>query len=643
MTHSKEPASSQAESAGDRVSSGSPMDRGAQMPRTSPEASPTGSSIAAPWPVSASSTGPTPTHLRGPHVTAVTVTEDGSVSWLERDPAHDPAGTGVEASATSGSNPGDELPELVVVPVQRAEGGPALLDGMSTTLRIGAQDVAVVVDERRSARHRFTGALGTELSMGAAGAGQVELVLVGVGEARGFDLDTLRILGASALRSAGRARAVLVVVPASLIGSAGDAGGVDDDAAHAAGRAGRALAEGVVLGSYRFTPYKSDRDEEPHESGSEGAWTSDAPGGGAIQRVVVAVGSPVPLGAIAEGIAKGVRLARATWFARDLVNEPPSSLTPSTLADWVRAELAASPDVEVEIWDEHRITAEHLGGLLGVARGSAEEPRLIWARYRPAQPVRVDGAVPHLVLVGKGITFDSGGLSLKTAAGMTTMKTDMSGAAAVLAAVSACGEMGVAVQVTAIAAVTENMPGGRAIKPGDVLRARNGKTIEVLNTDAEGRLVLADALSLASELQPDAIVDVATLTGACVVALGGQIAGVMGNDDGLVARVRAAADRAGEKTWPLPLPDEYRAHIDSEVADMKNVGKNGQAGAIAAALLLENFVGATPWAHLDIAGPARSDEERGLLAKGGTGFGVRTLVSLAEMFAVRAEHYGAES
>jgi leucyl aminopeptidase len=186
--------------------------------------------------------------------------------------------------------------------------------------------------------------------------------------------------------------------------------------------------------------------------------------------------------------------------------------------------------------------------------------------------------------------------------------------------------------VTAIAPTTENMPGGRATKPGDVLTIRNGRTIEVLNTDAEGRLVLADGLSLASEMQPDAIIDLATLTGACVVALGTSIAGVFGSDDALVGRVRAASGRAGEGTWQLPLPDEYRSHIDSDVADMKNIGKAGQAGAIAAALLLARFVDGVPWVHLDIAGPARSDEDSGILAKGGTGFGVRTLLELLEAY-----------
>jgi len=215
------------------------------------------------------------------------------------------------------------------------------------------------------------------------------------------------------------------------------------------------------------------------------------------------------------------------------------------------------------------------------------------------------------------------------------MKTDMGGAAAVLAAVDAAAALGARIRVTAITPLTENMPGGSAIKPGDVLTTRSGKTIEVLNTDAEGRLVLADGLTLAAEAEPDAIVDLATLTGAAVVALGKEIAGLLGNDDHLIAQVSAAGERAGEPLWPLPLPDDYRNHIESEIADMRNVGRPGQAGSIAAAMLLREFVGEVPWAHLDIAGPARSDESSRYLTKGGTGFGVRTLVDLmtSEQFA----------
>ena len=217
-----------------------------------------------------------------------------------------------------------------------------------------------------------------------------------------------------------------------------------------------------------------------------------------------------------------------------------------------------------------------------MARGSTQQPRLLRAEYRPVDPIEIDGHVPHLALVGKGITFDSGGLSLKTATGMETMKTDMGGAAAVFCAFDAAAALGSRIRITAIAPLTENMPSGSATKPGDVLATRNGKTIEVLNTDAEGRLVLADGLTLATEAQPDAIIDLATLTGAAIVALGKEIAGLFGNDETLIGAVRAAGQTAGEPLWPLPLPDDYRSHIDSDVADMRNMGRAGEAGSIAA-------------------------------------------------------------
>jgi len=394
----------------------------------------------------------------------------------------------------------------------------------------------------------------------------------------------------------------VLVLPESLARATGE----DGDR-----RAAQAVAEGAVLATYRFVGHKSEDD------------------GGRVDRLIV-MGTGLDPVAAGNGVARGLRIARAVCLARDLVNEPPSSMTPRRLAAIAEEELGPQGDVTLEVWDEQRIVDERLGGLLGVARGSAEPPRLIRATYEPADPLEVDGRVPHIVLVGKGITFDSGGLSLKTAGGMETMKTDMSGAAAVIGALSACGDLGVRVRVTAVAPVTENMPGGRATKPGDVLTIRNGKTIEVLNTDAEGRLVLADGLSLAAEMEPDAIVDLATLTGACVVALGDSVAGLFGTNDELTGRVEAASARAGEATWPLPMPPAYEKHIDSDVADMKNMGKAGQAGAIAAALLLGRFVGDVPWVHLDIAGPARADDADGVVTKGGTGFGVRTLLELLD-------------
>ncbi|MGH9083073.1 MAG: leucyl aminopeptidase family protein, partial [Acidimicrobiales bacterium] len=348
----------------------------------------------------------------------------------------------------------------------------------------------------------------------------------------------------------------------------------------------------------------------------------------AVDRLVVVTAGDGPAGdGLAGGVRRGARAAAACVLARDLINTPPSDLTPSVLADRVAGVLTAQARTSVEVWDEERVAAERLGALLGVSRGSTQPPRFVRATYEPAGG---SAGVPHVVLVGKGITFDSGGLSLKTAEGMATMKTDMSGAAIVLSALSACADLDIGVRVTALAPITENMPGGGALKPGDVLRARSGSTIEVLNTDAEGRLVLADALSLAAELRPDAIVDVATLTGAATMALGKGVAALFGNDDALVERVRQAGARAGERLWPMPLPDDYAEHIDSDVADMKNTGRPGQAGAIAAALLLARFVGDIPWAHLDIAGAGRSTESAGYLSKGGTGFGVRTLLALLD-------------
>jgi leucyl aminopeptidase len=264
--------------------------------------------------------------------------------------------------------------------------------------------------------------------------------------------------------------------------------------------------------------------------------------------------------------------------------------------------------------------------VLGVGEGSERPPRFVRLEYAPR------GARATLALVGKGVVFDSGGLSLKTAGGMETMKTDMSGAAAVIAAMSALRDLDVKTRVVAYVPLVENMPSGIAMRPGDVLTMRNGKTVEVLNTDAEGRLILADALSLASEERADAIVDVATLTGAVTVALGEKIAGLMGNSDPWIEQVRAAAGRAGERVWHLPLPDDYRRNLDSEVADIRNVSSGGGAGTLTAGLFLKEFVGDVPWAHLDIAGAARSSSDDAEVTKGGTGYGVRTLVELARTF-----------
>ena len=454
-----------------------------------------------------------------------------------------------------------------------------------------ATDGSEIADAPLAARQGFTGALGETASLERSdGAAEI---LVGMGEPAELDGEAFRRAGAALAGAAAHCESAAF----DLSGFA--AGGVD------AVRRARALAEGVLLASYRFGRLKSD------------------PKLPALARVVLV--DPAPA-AVSDGIAHGVAAARAVAYTRDLVNTPADELTPAAFGE-LATEHGAAEGFSVSVWEAERIAAEGLGGLLGVARGSAEPPRLVRAEYEPAST-----PVATVALVGKGITFDSGGLSLKPVASMMTMKYDMSGAAAVLAALSACRRLGVGVRVVGFMPMTENMPGGRAIKPGDVVRIRNGKTIEVLNTDCEGRLVLADALCLAGEESPDAVVDLATLTGAVVVALGRRIAGLMGNDDRIVAAVEQAAARAGEPVWRLPLPAGYRSSYDSEVADMKNLGTPGEAATLVAGLILGEFVGTTPWAHLDMAGPARAEENDGYVRKGGTGFGVRTLLELLETY-----------
>ena len=430
----------------------------------------------------------------------------------------------------------------------------------------------------------FEGNVGETL--GLPGPGRTTVMAVGVGEADDVTPDVLRRAAGALVRASWKRGSAATNLLDAL-----PAGG--DRAA-----AGRAVAEGAGLAAYRFTRYKSDPDPCRLES--------------------------LALVAGGDGLAGALERAGATveavCLARDLVNEPAGSLSPSDLADRARA-VAEQVDLGVEILDEVEAANLGLGGLLGVAQGSDQPCRLIKLTYDPP------GATRTVALVGKGITFDSGGLSIKTADGMMGMKTDMGGGAAVIGAMSALPALAPAVKVIGFVPATENMPGGRAIKPGDVLKTRNGTTVEVLNTDAEGRLVLADGLALAVEEQPDAIVDLATLTGACIVALGAKITGLMGNDDDLVAAVRSAAERAGEPAWPLPLPKEYRKQLDSEVADLKNIGGRS-AGALTAGLFLQEFVGDVPWVHLDIAGPSRSEEDDGPVVKGATGVGVRTLLEL---------------
>jgi len=514
------------------------------------------------------------------------------------------------------------LPEdLVVVgiPVFTGTDGPRLGSVAATTGLVGPAEL----DGAWCKRQGFTGKVGQTLLFLGPGASPfrtpgadsptpdagapVGSVLVGLGEEAKLvgdaGLETLRRAAASFIRAAGSGGTAGFLVPRELT--------IPLD------RMGAALAEGALLAAYRYDAFRT---AEPPD---------------ALGRLVLAVESAEEAAVAGAGCSRGSRVAESAALARDLVNEPPSSLTPEKFGQVFVERFRDVPEISVEVWEEERIVAEKLGGLLGVACGSAQPPRLVKAEYQPSDPLVVEGRTPHVALVGKGITFDSGGLSLKTPGGMETMKTDMGGAAAVMCALDAVAALRARIRVTVLTPLTENMPSGTAIKPSDVLTARNGKTIEVLNTDAEGRLVLADALSLAVESGADAIVDLATLTGAAVVALGKEIAGLLGNDESLMEQVEAASERSGEPVWPLPLPDDYRSHIDSEVADMRNVGRPGQAGSISAALLLREFVGDVPWAHLDIAGPARSDENLRYLTKGGTGFGVRMLVELvtSEQFA----------
>jgi leucyl aminopeptidase len=312
------------------------------------------------------------------------------------------------------------------------------------------------------------------------------------------------------------------------------------------------------------------------------------------------------------------RVLQGVYLARDLVNEPASVATPAFLAEQALVHCRGR-GLKVEVWTKKRIEKERLAGLLAVSRGSTEEPRFIKISYQGGGPSK-----KKIALIGKGITFDSGGLSLKTPKAMETMKRDMAGAAAVIGVMSLLPDLGLRLDVQGYIPATDNLPSGAAQKPGDIIRYANGRSVEVLNTDAEGRLILADALDLAARSGADFIIDVATLTGACVVALGQEIAGVMGNDQELIDLLFDAGRRSDEGLWQLPLPREYREEIKSTIADIKNVG-GGSAGAITAALFLQEFVGKSPWAHLDIAGPAFWEKDSPFGPAGGTGFGVKTL------------------
>jgi leucyl aminopeptidase len=364
-----------------------------------------------------------------------------------------------------------------------------------------------------------------------------------------------------------------------------------------------AFIVGLLLGSYRWAQKRKEADGD------------DRPG-----EVRLLVAEP---DGHADVRAAAAAEAGAVALARDLTNTPSARKTPAWLADEAVA-VAAGCGLTARVWDDGELAAHGFGGLLAVGSGSARPPRLIELGYRPARWQR------HVVLVGKGITFDSGGLSLKSADGMKLMKTDMAGGAAVIAVMSALGRLGVQSRVTGLVAAAENMPSGSALRPGDVITHFGGRTVEVLNTDAEGRLVLADALAYAGDvLRPDVMVDIATLTGAARVALGTQMAAMYASDEQLAHGLLAAADLSGDALWRMPLVDDYADALDSPVADLANVphGSSGRAGSIDAALFLREFTGGRPWAHLDIAGAARSASDEGENTRGGTGYGTRLLLA----------------
>ena len=431
----------------------------------------------------------------------------------------------------------------------------------------------------------------------ALGDRTVLLLVVGTGERDQVDTDALRRAAAAGAREANRDTTLAYIIPAGL------ADGLDATAA------ARAVAEGAGLGAYAYTTYRT----KAHDAVR-------------LDRIVLVPGDGVDAAAVEAGATLGRTIAEATNITRDLVNTPPAFKRPPDLADRVVA-LLDGTDVAARVLGADELERGGFGGLIGVGRGSSTEPRLVELRY---DGTGGDGAA-HVVLVGKGITFDSGGLSLKPSDAMATMKSDMSGAAAVAGAMLAAARLQVAPRVTGLLALAENMPGGDATRVSDVLTHRDGTTVEVMNTDAEGRLVLADALAYGGELEPTAMIDLATLTSGQIIALGHRIAAIMGTDDELMDAVEEAARRAGERLWRLPLPDDYREQLRSEVADLRNIGKPRQAQSIIAGLFLREFAGDVPWVHLDIAGPAFSDSGDGpLVPKGATGFGVRTLVAYLE-------------
>jgi leucyl aminopeptidase len=474
--------------------------------------------------------------------------------------------------------------DLLVVGVAQGATGPVV--AQAATLTEG--QVAALTSA--AAAIGATGKADEVLRLPGEPYGLPPIMSTGLGDqADSYPAETIRRAAGAALRAAS-ANAVAVALPT------GDEAGLVE-----------AVGLGALIGAYRYPGKPAGESPRPTPT-----------------KLTVLVGATKGL---KQAATRAQVIGEAIHLTRRLVDTPPGALPPAALA----AEAVAAVEgttVDIEVLDEMALRTQEFGGILAVGQGSANPPRLVRLAYSPT------GARAHLALVGKGITFDSGGLSLKPPAGMVTMKCDMAGAAAVLASVRAIAQLGIPLAVTAYLAIAENMPSGAAQRPGDVITAYGGKTVEVLNTDAEGRLVMMDALARCGADEPDAIIDVATLTGAQVVALGSRIAGVMGNDDGWRDEVHAAAESAGELSWPMPIPEEMRPSLDSPVADLANIGERNGGMMTAAAFLREFVPEGVPWAHLDIAGPAfNSDSPWAYNGKGATGYGVRTLVAVAERMA----------
>jgi leucyl aminopeptidase len=420
------------------------------------------------------------------------------------------------------------------------------------------------------------------------------VTVIGLGKKEDLTEDKIRIITADACRALRKKGAKQIDVTLSGVGVNGIT----------AQTSAQAIAEGALLGLYTFTRHLSKKSEQ-----------------GEIEQLMITDRNNKNKTAIEHGVNTGTILAEAANLARDMVNEPGNFMTPAIMAAEAK-KIAKKYNLTVDVFEREQIQKLGMGAFLGVAQGSAQPPKFIVLKYQGKNAKTID-----IALVGKGLTFDSGGISLKPSADMGDMKSDMAGGASVIAAISAIAQFRPKVNVMAIVAATENMPSGTAVKPADILTAMNGKTIEVENTDAEGRLTLADALGYANKQGAKQIIDIATLTGACVVALGDVTTGAFTNNQALVDKVIAAANSAGDKMWQLPMFDEYKEQNKSDVADLKNTGGR-KAGAITAALFVGEFAEKTPWVHLDIAGTALLDKPKGYYVKGATGVPTRTLVIL---------------